>query len=119
MRYLISVESKKKAFSNKAWKPESFSKILSIDQRQFDMPCTILPLGGNLVEHRFDICQFYAAKLLHSAFVAFLGTSLTHFAEILEIIQSITVTSWIIWTKMFSSWFLSQIQNGDKKESAA
>ena len=58
------------------------------------MPGTILSLGGDLVEHRFNICQFYATKFLHSTFVAFLGTSLTHFVEIMQIMRSITVTSW-------------------------
>ena len=55
-QYLISIKSMKKAFSNKAGKPESFGKILPIDQRQFNMPGSILSFGRNLVEHSFDVC---------------------------------------------------------------
>lgn len=71
------------------------------------MPGTILSLGGDLVEHRFNICQFYATKFLHSTFVAFLGTSLTHFVEIMQIMRSITVTSWNVCQTVFFPVFSS------------
>ena len=71
------------------------------------MPGTILSLGGDLVEHRFNICQFYATKFLHSTFVTFLGTSLTHFVEIMQIMRSITVTSWNVCQTVFFPVFSS------------
>lgn len=74
------------------------------------MSRTILSFRRNLIEHRFDVCQFYAAKLLYSTLVAFFWTSLTHFVEILEIMRGITVTSWMMFFFPNPKWRLKGIR---------
>ena len=89
----------KKTFSYKAWQSESFAKILSINQRQFNMPRSIFSFGWNLVEYSLDIFQLQTTEFLYCTFISFLGASLTHFAYFMAIVRRILLTSWWIFVQ--------------------